>query len=164
MPKVFEPYHPSEISEKNKVIDGNAFSQDIKVVDGRIFESKENAISDDAEIPSTASYKVYAALVSQSGTSDPIVVVLENNLGFTPVWTRDSDIAGQYYCSAGSSTWVANKTAILIGGSNGMWDALSNRSGQRIDNTILQFNTVNNLGELGDNVFYQTLVEIRVYN
>lgn len=109
-------------------------------------------------------YKVYTALLSQSGFSDPIATVLENTLGAYPVWSRDPDKTGQYYCSAGSGIWVANKTAILIGSSNSYWDGLSNLSGQRIDNTNLQFNTVNNLGELCDGIFYETMVEIRVYN
>ncbi len=33
-------------------------------------------------------YKVYTALLSQSGTSNPVATVLDNTLGGVPVWTR----------------------------------------------------------------------------
>lgn len=35
-----------------------------------------------------ASYKVYAALLTQTGTSAPIATVLQNTLGGTVVWSR----------------------------------------------------------------------------
>ncbi len=40
------------------------------------------------------SYKVYTALLTQTGTSDPTSVVLENTLGGDIVWSRVTD--GQY--------------------------------------------------------------------
>lgn len=39
------------------------------------------------------SYKSYIALLSQTGTSDPIVTILENNIG-NIIWTRSA--VGQY--------------------------------------------------------------------
>lgn len=36
-----------------------------------------------------ASYAIYTALLSQSGTDDPTATVLENTLGGTVVWTRE---------------------------------------------------------------------------
>lgn len=39
-------------------------------------------------------YKVYTALLSQSGTDDPVATVRENTLSGTPVWTRND--VGQY--------------------------------------------------------------------
>jgi hypothetical protein len=42
--------------------------------------------------PST--YKVYVALLTQTGALAPVATVLENTLGATPVWTRSS--AGNY--------------------------------------------------------------------
>lgn len=35
-------------------------------------------------------YQVYTAIISQSGTSDPVVTVLDNNIG-NIVWTRGSE-------------------------------------------------------------------------
>ena len=42
----------------------------------------------------SASYLVYTALLSQSGTDDPVATVLQNTLGGTVAWTRAA--AGQY--------------------------------------------------------------------
>ena len=39
--------------------------------------------------------KVYKALITQSGTDDPVATILENTLGAIPVWSRDG--IGQYY-------------------------------------------------------------------
>lgn len=41
-------------------------------------------------------YKVYTALLTQSGTSAPTATVLENTLGGVPVWTRS--VEGVYRC------------------------------------------------------------------
>lgn len=41
-------------------------------------------------ITTTGKYKKYVAQISQSGTDDPTAIVLENTLGFTPDWKRDS--------------------------------------------------------------------------
>lgn len=40
-------------------------------------------------------YKVYTALLKQSGTNPPIATVLENTLGFLPTWIREG--SGIYY-------------------------------------------------------------------
>lgn len=37
----------------------------------------------------TASYKIYKVLLTQSGETAPVATVLENTLGWTPVWSRD---------------------------------------------------------------------------
>lgn len=49
------------------------------------------------DLEPVSSYKIYRAIVSQAGTSDPVANVLENTLGGTPVWTRFSQ--GIYYCT-----------------------------------------------------------------
>lgn len=36
-------------------------------------------------------YRVYIALLSQGGTGNPVATILENTLGFVPVWTRLSE-------------------------------------------------------------------------
>jgi len=53
-----------------------------------------------------ADYKVYTALLSQSGTSAPTATVLENTLGGTVVWTRDG--AGIYHATL-TGAFPANK-------------------------------------------------------
>lgn len=55
----------------------------------------------------SSAFKVYSAMVTQSATSDPVAVVLENTLGGTVVWTRDS--VGNYSATL-SGAFTANKT------------------------------------------------------
>jgi hypothetical protein len=38
----------------------------------------------------TMNYKVYTALLTQTGTDDPVATVLENTLGFDITWYRDN--------------------------------------------------------------------------
>lgn len=52
-------------------------------------------------------YKVYTALISQSGTSAPTAIVLENTLGGTVVWSRSS---GGVYHATLSGAFTINKT------------------------------------------------------
>lgn len=54
--------------------------------------------------------KKYTALISQSGTSAPTVTVLENALGGTVVWTRNS--TGVYWGTL-SGAFTASKTACI---------------------------------------------------
>ena len=58
---------------------------------------------------SAASYLVYAALLTQSGTDAPVATVLENTLGGTVVWTR-ADV-GSY---EGTLTGAFSSNAIAI--------------------------------------------------
>lgn len=53
--------------------------------------------------------KSYVALLTQSGTDAPVATVLENTLGGTVVWTRDS--AGVYIGTL-ASAFTENKTYI----------------------------------------------------
>jgi len=56
--------------------------------------------------------KVYRALLSQTGTDDPVATVLENSLGGTVVWTRD--MAGVYFGTL-SNAFTADKTFAFVG-------------------------------------------------
>lgn len=56
-----------------------------------------------------ASYTIYRALLTQSGTNAPVATVLENTLGFTPTWDRSAP--GIYYIDDAQivSAGAANK-------------------------------------------------------
>lgn len=56
-------------------------------------------------------YKVYTALLTQSGTDDPVATVLENTLSGTPVWTRVD--TGQYYCTL-VNEFTSGKTVMHV--------------------------------------------------
>ena len=60
-------------------------------------------------------YKVYTALISQSGTNAPVATVLENTLGGTVVWTRIG--TGQYEATLSSAFTVDKTVPIYINGS-----------------------------------------------
>jgi hypothetical protein len=47
-----------------------------------------------AQIASAPAYKVYTALLTQTGTDTPVATVLENTLGGEPVWVRND--VGEY--------------------------------------------------------------------
>ena len=55
-------------------------------------------------------YKVYTALLTQTGTSAPVATVLENTLGGEVVWTRDGS---GYYIATSSGLFTENKTGFF---------------------------------------------------
>lgn len=103
-------------------------------------------------------YKVYTALLTQSGTNAPVATVLENTIG-NIVWTRGG--VG-YYIATLSSVFTTNKTAILFGNpayTIPVIDIVSNLSSiNSIDISTLTSGSAN------DNCLFKTFVEIRVYN
>lgn len=65
----------------------------------------------DGEIKVGVQYKTYTAIVSQSGTSDPTVIVLENGLSDNVVWERTS--SGTYTGTL-AGAFTADKTAFFF--------------------------------------------------
>ena len=63
-----------------------------------------------ASSSSSASYLVYTALLTQSGTDAPVATVLENTLGGTVSYTRDA--SGVYNCVA-TGLLTVGKTVII---------------------------------------------------
>ena len=57
-------------------------------------------------------YKVYTAIVYQTGTSAPTATVLENSLGSTVTWTRNS--TGWYVATITNSLFSQGKTVVFI--------------------------------------------------
>ena len=106
-------------------------------------------------------YKVYSALITQSGTDNPTAIVLENTLGVVPVWTYD--IVGYCNCTA-TGIFTENKTAIIIGDTSPFWDGTTTLTGQWGNENYIQFNSIVQLGYLAYGAFNNTFVEIRVYN
>lgn len=113
-------------------------------------------------------YKVYTALLNQSGSNDPVATVLENTLGGTPVWTRSG--TGTYICTL-TGAFTLNKTfcSAMYGT---VWGngALSFNFGVNDDNSIVlsSFNYdaggLVNAIDFNNNPGNDICVEIRVYN
>jgi hypothetical protein len=106
-------------------------------------------------------YKVYSALLTQSGVADPVATVFENTIGEI-TWTRDSESNGVYFDD--SSSLFTEKIMLLL---------FANSSDAEGGQTIysLQKQSNNRLflvsaleGTAIDDLLYNTPVEIRIYN
>lgn len=121
--------------------------------DGEIYGRKDGQW--EVIIGSTEPYKVYTALISQSGTNAPTATVLENTLGGTIVWSRFS--TGVYHATL-SGAFTSNKTFVIITNqvSSGFvqsYNLISTSEIQVFNSTNLTTNT--------DNM--KMSIEIRVY-
>ncbi len=107
-----------------------------------------------------ASYLVYTALLSQSGTDAPVATVLENTLGGSVTWSYDS--AGTYSFAMPSAT-PTNKFVTIIGpaseglGNNIYAQSASTGAGAGVVNTGIIADS------FLDDELYNTYFEIRVY-
>ena len=107
-------------------------------------------------------YKVYTAVLTQQNTNAPSADVLENTLGGTVVWTRNS--TGNYYGTLNSAFPIQNKIALFQGGD--MWGTLPLkiiRVQHLNSNTIQIFTQQATDGALVDSSLSGTSIEIRVY-
>jgi hypothetical protein len=99
-------------------------------------------------------YKMYTALVSQTGTSAPVVTVLDNTIG-NIVWTYDS--TGEY---------IGTLTGVFISGKV-YFSALPSQITQlklvRLNNNSVNLGTVTS-GVKTNGLLSNTPIEIRIYN
>lgn len=110
-------------------------------------------------------YKVYTALLTQTGTDAPVATVLENTLGDI-VWSRDAE--GKYRATS-TNLYTESKTLIL----HGVTDSFNSEQGiipfviqkDSSDSSIIRVNTLSITSDIEqDGFLYQTPIEIRVYN
>lgn len=105
-------------------------------------------------------YKVYTALLNQTGTSAPTVIVLENTIG-SIVWSRVS--TGLYKAEL-TGAFTTSKTHLMIG-SAAVGLAITNYCEINL-NTVdfINVSTGRVGGSLQDALLLNTPIEIRVYN
>jgi hypothetical protein len=106
-------------------------------------------------------YKVYVALLTQTGSSAPTAIVLENTLGGDVIWSRTSD--GVYYATLVGAFPDENKFFTL----NSITEiSSSNISVYWNDSDSFQLNTYSGNGPYApqDNIIFKYPIEIRVYN
>jgi len=113
-------------------------------------------IATTAFVQASRPYKVYTALLSQSGTSAPTATVLENTLGGTIVWIR---VNPGLYSGTLTGTFTADKTILLN----------NNPVGGVFTNIFSSVNTItiqtrNSSNAQTDDGLSNTSIEIRVYN
>jgi len=103
-------------------------------------------------------YKVYTALLTQTGTDAPVATVLENTLGEVPVFNYLSD--GVYEISTTSDIFVQLKTIADI---KPFYDPNFNTVVVRNDFKIRIY-TYDFSGASANDYLSKTPIEIRVYN
>lgn len=117
-------------------------------------------INDDLIVTGTNNirpYKVYTCLISQTGTNDPTVVIMENTIG-NIVWQR---IAAGTYTATLTNAFTVNKTYLVAGPFQYLYD--TSCTFLRNNASILGLiNQTNNM--IVDGVLNNTPIEIRVYN
>lgn len=120
----------------------------------------ESSSSDSGSEPT---YKVYTALLTQTGTDAPVATVLENTLGGTVVWTRDN--VGLYTGTL-TGAFQSNKTVLFIGAADDGDYATIAKFAQirRMSNNAVRVISAAFGNSEEDGILNQTSIEIRVYN
>lgn len=101
-------------------------------------------------------YKIYNAILTQSGTSAPVATVLQNTLSGTIVWTRGS---GGVYLGTLTGAFTPNKTLVQATNSTNKINKVSNTTANYIE--ISMFDT--DVQDYTDG-FTKLSVEVKVYN
>jgi len=108
-------------------------------------------------------YKIYTALLTQVDDDAPTAIVLENTLGFVPVYSRDT--VGRYFLTYVGG-FIVGKTFSLINGVVIESDAtsVSTLGYETVPSANrLLIESFNGFGNLNDNVMVNTPIEIRIY-
>jgi hypothetical protein len=132
------------------------------------FEEFSLAISDAINFNSgeaTPQYKVYSALISQSGTNAPTLVVLQNTLEQT-VTPNAYSSPGRYSLSVSGNILLNNKTWYTItNDNNNRTIAYIDKSNSLGNTSIVTIDTFSFISSAyGDGILQSTPLEIRVYN
>ena len=124
---------------------------------------------------SEPAYKVYTALLTQTGTDAPVATVLENTLGYDIVWSRlnaggytatATEFAiedfNKFYCNIGNKPPSGASTDI----SSYIVEASTLPLGSPSSFEVYTKTILNSTGVVtrGDNILEFTPIEIRVYN
>lgn len=104
-------------------------------------------------------YRVYTGLISQTGTSNPTVVILENTIG-NIVWTRNTNGQYQGYLPG---EFLAAKTFLLTSSDYAINPTNQARQFFRSSDDYISILTQIN-GIVADGLLDNTPIEIRVYN
>jgi len=116
----------------------------------------------------TLPYKMYAAILNQTGQTDPVDTILYNDLSESINWIRQA--SGVYMCTADSGTFKDNKTGVLINNVEPNYVPLSGKHITSNVNASYSILVTTGLpqqdGGLGgsDDVLYKTYIEIKVFN
>ena len=112
---------------------------------------------------STKSYKVYTALLTQSGTDAPVATVLENTIG--NIWFGYIDVGVYSIHSNGLFTEqktvnTLHQTVNISYANDGIYYCYYTQQ----NNELLNISVYNESITLANDFLYEKLIEIRVYN
>ena len=107
-----------------------------------------------AQIAPEPAYKVYTALLTQSGINPPVATVLENTLGVTPTYIYEG--VGQYSIALNGGFTIVKTWQIISSNNIGAQDKLEIYDNGN-DSVWIDTN-------LADDKLTNTPIEIRVYN
>jgi hypothetical protein len=142
----------------------NRFVTGTFVADVKQYFTKINEIIDylNNQVPAV-NYKIYRALLTQTGGSDPVVTVLENTLGETITWLRDN--AGIYSANS-SGIFLQNKTFLTINKSNysGRQFSFYRTDNDKLEVVTEYFDSSTPTFVQDDDILINTSVEIIIYN
>mgnify|MGYP006274616671 CR=1 FL=1 len=114
-----------------------------------------------AQITPSAPYKVYSALLTQTGTNAPVATILQNTIG-SMVWSYSMYAPGAYDVVG---TLPLGKSVVIAGPAN-TYGPSSNvvlgTYGQVLANKII-IKSINSSGVQQDGLLYNHFIEIRVY-
>jgi len=141
---------------------GNAVGPGVKGVvigNGQVLESDgmvvpNLTVTNSINGAPVVNYKKYCATISQTGTNDPVVTVLENTIGEI-VWTR---LAQGDYAGTLTGAFTSDKTLVLNNVTN-----TGRCNAQRNSINSIRVQTFNSAGALFDNFLDQNTIEIRIY-
>ncbi|OUL63090.1 hypothetical protein [Flavobacterium sp. AJR] len=111
----------------------------------------------DNKFQTKAAYKLYVALLTQTGTNAPVATVLENTLGNTIVWSRSS--AGVYHGTL-AGTFIVGKTTMSASVTT---SGSSVASGTTLNIAAISTQKTDTLVST-DGQLVNSMVEIRVYS
>lgn len=110
-------------------------------------------------------YKVYTALLNQTGTNAPVATVLENTLGGTVVWTRNSP--GLYIATLIGAFPLGKTYGNATFSFDDAAEGYKSIGISRNNNNVVQLRTSDGIigGSSNDGLMLEpTSIEIRVYN
>ncbi len=112
-----------------------------------------------------ASYGVYAALLTQSGTDAPVATVLQNTTGTTVTFLRTN--VGMYRAVFAEPILTETNFSFMQGAGNTsnlatLWGYFQDNSQLLIDSFDL--GNINTTIQLADGILINQFIEIRIYN
>ena len=131
---------------------GKASFSDIATAPTAPHGTNTTQIATTAFVQASKPYKVYTALLNQSGTNAPVATVLENTLGGTVVWTRNST---GLYTGTLAGVFTANKT----------WTSITSTATGTVTGAVsISVDAVMVATSFLDSALSNSAIEIRVYN